>query len=172
MPYSLILKKRQNLKLSSAANYRWRFMGSCIISGFGMCVCWLGSFVTIGWIFHTNPGVPLVFLTVGSSAGQLLLPYLYELFISQFGWRGAFLIMGALALNCLPVGVLIHTSRKFYPTGTGSEGDKQKITGIFDVSLFKDPVIMLFVFNCLVIILTCKISSQLVLILCHLILFV
>ena len=26
MPYLLILKKRQNLKLSSAANYRWRFM--------------------------------------------------------------------------------------------------------------------------------------------------
>ena len=27
MAYLLILKKRQNLKLSSAANYRWRFMG-------------------------------------------------------------------------------------------------------------------------------------------------
>ena len=25
MPYLLFLKKRQNLKLSSAANYRWRF---------------------------------------------------------------------------------------------------------------------------------------------------
>ena len=25
MPYSLFLKKWQNLKLSSAANYRWRF---------------------------------------------------------------------------------------------------------------------------------------------------
>ena len=27
MPYWLFLKKRQNLKLSSAANYRWRFKG-------------------------------------------------------------------------------------------------------------------------------------------------
>ena len=27
MPYLLFLKKQQNLKLSSAANYRWRFMG-------------------------------------------------------------------------------------------------------------------------------------------------
>ena len=26
MPYLLFLKKRQNLILSSAANYRWRFM--------------------------------------------------------------------------------------------------------------------------------------------------
>ena len=26
MPYLLVLKKRQNLKLSSAVNYRWRFM--------------------------------------------------------------------------------------------------------------------------------------------------
>ena len=27
MPYLLLLKKRQHLKLSPAANYRWRFMG-------------------------------------------------------------------------------------------------------------------------------------------------
>ena len=27
MPYLLLLKKRQNLKLSAAANYRWHFMG-------------------------------------------------------------------------------------------------------------------------------------------------
>ena len=27
MPYFLFLKKRQNLQLSSAANYRWRFQG-------------------------------------------------------------------------------------------------------------------------------------------------
>ena len=27
MPYLLFLKKRQNLKWSSAANYRWRLMG-------------------------------------------------------------------------------------------------------------------------------------------------
>ena len=27
MPYLLFLKKQQDLKLSSAANYRWRFMG-------------------------------------------------------------------------------------------------------------------------------------------------
>ena len=27
IPYLLFLKKRQNLKLSSAANYRWRFKG-------------------------------------------------------------------------------------------------------------------------------------------------
>ena len=27
MPYLLVLKKRQNLKLSFAANYRWRFKG-------------------------------------------------------------------------------------------------------------------------------------------------
>ena len=29
MPYLLILKKRQNLKLLSAANYRWRFKDYC-----------------------------------------------------------------------------------------------------------------------------------------------
>ena len=27
MPYLLLLKMEQDLKLSSAANYRWRFMG-------------------------------------------------------------------------------------------------------------------------------------------------
>ena len=29
MPYLLFLKKQQNFKLSSAANYRWRFKGVC-----------------------------------------------------------------------------------------------------------------------------------------------
>ena len=33
MPYLLFSKKRQNLKLSSAANYRWRFMGKYISPG-------------------------------------------------------------------------------------------------------------------------------------------
>ena len=32
MPYLLFLKKRQNLKLSSAANCRWRFKGYLIVS--------------------------------------------------------------------------------------------------------------------------------------------
>ena len=32
MPYLLFLKKRQNFKLSSAANYRWRFKGQDRIS--------------------------------------------------------------------------------------------------------------------------------------------
>ena len=27
MPYLLFLKKQRNLKMSSAANYRWRFIG-------------------------------------------------------------------------------------------------------------------------------------------------
>ena len=30
LPYFLFLKKRQNLKLSSAAKYRWRFEGFCL----------------------------------------------------------------------------------------------------------------------------------------------
>ena len=33
MPSLLFLLKQQNLKLSSAANYRWRFMDSAILSG-------------------------------------------------------------------------------------------------------------------------------------------
>ena len=32
MPYLLFLKMRQNLKLSSAANYRWRSMGLSLMS--------------------------------------------------------------------------------------------------------------------------------------------
>ena len=33
----VILKKRQNLKLSSAANYRWRFMGLTLWSADNLC---------------------------------------------------------------------------------------------------------------------------------------
>ena len=37
MPYLLILKKQQNLKMSSAANYRWRDMDNSDAADF---VCW------------------------------------------------------------------------------------------------------------------------------------
>ena len=41
MPYLLFLKKQQNLKLSSAANYRWHFQGKLSQS---LILCKLGNF--------------------------------------------------------------------------------------------------------------------------------
>ena len=112
------------------------------VAGFGMCVCYLGAFVTVGWVFHSNAGAPLVLLTVGIAFGQIIFPYVYDALITEYGWRGTFLILGAITLHCAPIGVLFTTSRRFFKIGGDSKGDNKP--KILDVSLLKDLVVLLF----------------------------
>ena len=107
-----------------------------------MCVCYLGAFVTVGWVFHSNAGAPLVLLTVGIAFGQILFPYVYDALITEYGWRGTFLILGAITLHCAPIGVLFMTSRRFFKIGGDSSADKT--SRILDISLLKDPAVALF----------------------------
>jgi len=53
-------------------------MSRYCVSGAGMSLCYLCSFITISWVFHENPGVSLVVLTTGSSLGQVVMPYVVE----------------------------------------------------------------------------------------------
>ena len=48
MPYLLFLKKRQNLQLSSAANYRWRFKGYIsLVLLIQSTICMLGNIASL-----------------------------------------------------------------------------------------------------------------------------
>ena len=138
-----ILRSRLHLNLcqnASVSSYFAHFVG------FGMCVCYLGAFVTVGWIFHSGAGTPLVLLTVGIALGQIIFPYVYDALITEYGWSGTFLILGAITLHCVPVGLLFWTSRQYFKVGNNPRAKK---TRTFDVSLFKDPVVVLFLINAL-----------------------
>lgn len=87
-----------------------------------MCVCYLSGFIVVSWIFPKNPGLPLVCLTLGSSFGQFVVPALFELFIASYTWKGAFILISAIALQCFTFGLIIHDSNAYYVT----ENDNDK----------------------------------------------
>ena len=119
-----------------------------LFTGFGMCICYLCAFITVSWIFH-NAGAPLAFVTVGNSIGQFVFPYVYDALIKEYGWYGTFQLVGAITLHCIPIGVLFYTSRRFYRRNV-DDGGSNKHTAAqtpANVSILKDPVILLFVVN-------------------------
>ena len=122
--------------------------------GLGMSLFYLCGFVAISWMFGSSSGAPLVFVTLGASTGQLLCPYLFEILLSEFGWRGTYFIIGALALNGLLPAIILHTSRKFYQTETSSKAKASN--NVFDVTLLRDPMITTFLFNCFILDMTGK----------------
>ena len=90
----------------------------------------------------------------GSPVFLCFLAPLNQLFLSNFGWRGSFLILGALMLNCCVAGALMRPipspSVPSVENGSqkgreaGSQGTKLKSNcssrvKIVDLSLFKDP---------------------------------
>ena len=82
-------------------------------TGLGLSINYLAPFITASLVFHENAGVPLVFLTTGSSIGQFIFPYAYEIFISEYGWSGAYILVAAIALHCVPAGLFVHVSSDY-----------------------------------------------------------
>ena len=62
-----------------------------------MGVLYIVAFIVTSWTFHEKAGVPLVIATVGSSIGQFIIPYLFEIFIAEYGWRGAYQVIKLLS---------------------------------------------------------------------------
>ena len=117
-----------------------------------MGVIYIVPFIVTSWTFHENPGVPLVIATIGSSIGQFIIPYLFEIFIAEYGWPGAFQLIGGITLNSLPFCVIVYTSRRFYVTGN----EETSILKLCDVTLLKDPMVLFILSCCLNIALTGK----------------
>ena len=114
-----------------------------------MGICYLTPFIVANLTFKEGAGVALVFLTTGSSIGQFIFPYMYEILISEYGWSGAFVLLSGLALQCAPPAVLIYVSRALM---TSYDDVKQKRPGCTmcdcDWKLFRQVVVLLLVFNC------------------------
>ena len=125
-----------------------------------MSLFYLLGFVAVSWMFGPNSGAPLVFVTIGTSTGQLLCPYLFDILLTEFGWRGTYFILSAIVLNGLIPALIFHASRKFFQTGAREMTKTTETTktskNVFDVTLFRDPIIMIFLFNCFILDITGK----------------
>jgi hypothetical protein len=124
-----------------------------------MSTCYLSAFISISWIFHEDPGFPLVCLTIGSSLGQFVIPFLYEYFISEYHWSGAFILVSGIALQCIPFGVIIYTSREYFVKSDLNNDDrKESSTCEGYTALLKDIVLWILLFDFLIIALSGNIS--------------
>ncbi|KAH3781159.1 hypothetical protein DPMN_158984 [Dreissena polymorpha] len=89
-----------------------------------ICTCYLAAFITVSWVFHKDPGVPLVCLTIGSSLGQFVVPYLYEVFIETFAMSGVFIMVAGISLECIPFGLIILCSKEYYVTAKEASSNR------------------------------------------------
>ena len=93
-----------------------------VIGGITMGVNFLSAFVTISWVFRENRKTALGLLTMGWAFGQITFPYISQYLLEAYGWNGSFIVMSGIILNCVPCGLLLYKSRKYFliikPSGT------------------------------------------------------
>ncbi|WAR17138.1 MOT6-like protein [Mya arenaria] len=139
------------LLASSFAEELWTIiLCTGVIAGMGMCTCYLSAFITVSWVFHKDPGVPLVCLTMGSSLGQFVIPYLYEICIEKYAWSGAFILVSGISLQCIPFGLIMYGAQEYFVTG--KKASKRK--SVCETSLLTDVLVWILLVNCLLVALT------------------
>ena len=93
-----------------------------IIGGITMGVNFLSAFVTVSWMFRENRKTALGLLTMGWAFGQITFPYISQYLLEAYSWNGTFIVMSGIILNCVPCGLLMYKSRKYFliikPSGT------------------------------------------------------
>ena len=58
--------------------------------------------------FSEDMNSALGFISAAGTVGMIILPPVIQIFIQQYGWRGAMLMLGALNANCIVCGLLIR----------------------------------------------------------------
>ncbi len=77
----------------------WQFYATCIGLGIvGNGAAQLAYSRTIVTWFHKRLGMALAFVMAGSGIGSIILPLIAQTIVSQWGWRTAYFLLGALAL--------------------------------------------------------------------------
>jgi hypothetical protein len=118
-----------------------------------MSITFLSAFITTSAMFP-DASLYLIILTSGHSIGQFVIPLLYERFISQYSWSGAFILVSGVSLHYVPFGLLIHCSRGFLDTA--EEANKTNSNKCCDTTMTKDIVIWILMMNSFVLFLTCR----------------
>ncbi|XP_060598076.1 monocarboxylate transporter 12-like isoform X2 [Ruditapes philippinarum] len=111
-----------------------------VVAALGMSACYLAAFIAVSRMFHDDAGLYLVSLSLGASIGQFVIPPFYELFIAQFAWSGAFILMAGIALQNVPFGVIVHYSRRYFKTNAGNK-KTSKVSASCNFSVLKDWLI-------------------------------
>lgn len=91
-----------------ASNVVTLFITIGVGAGFGFGLIYLPAIVCVTVYFEKYRSLATGIAVCGSGVGTFIFAPLTEMLISEYGWRGAMLIIGALILNCVIFGALFR----------------------------------------------------------------
>ncbi|XP_030849594.1 monocarboxylate transporter 12-like [Strongylocentrotus purpuratus] len=89
------------------------------VSGFGNCFVLTSASIALNELADENFNLIYSISMSGSGVGTVALPVLTEYLHQSYGWRGGFLIVGALLANIIPCALAVRFGTA--PNGTGED---------------------------------------------------
>uniref|UniRef100_A0A3Q2Z5E3 Monocarboxylate transporter 2-like n=1 Tax=Hippocampus comes TaxID=109280 RepID=A0A3Q2Z5E3_HIPCM len=108
-----------------------------VIGGFGLAFNLQPALTIIGTYFHAKRPLANGLAMTGSPVVLFTLAPLNQFLFDSFGWRGSFLILGALVLNCCVAGSLMRPQVPEDNLQGVEIQNERREKGCIDVSLFK-----------------------------------
>ncbi|XP_028333043.1 monocarboxylate transporter 6 [Gouania willdenowi] len=79
-----------------------------VVTGLGFCFSFQPAVTILGHYFVQRRAFANALSSTGTALGLCTLPFLGDFLHSEFGWRGSFLILGAVLLNCCVCGAVMR----------------------------------------------------------------
>ncbi|XP_064179611.1 monocarboxylate transporter 6 [Anguilla rostrata] len=79
-----------------------------VITGLGFCFSFQAAVTILGQYFVRRRAFANAMSSTGTAIGLSTLPFLAEFLRSQLGWRGSFLVLGGVLLNCCVCGAVMR----------------------------------------------------------------
>ncbi|XP_016317247.1 monocarboxylate transporter 6-like [Sinocyclocheilus anshuiensis] len=109
-----------------------------VITGLGFCFSFQPAVTILGHYFVRRRPFANAMSSTGTALGLSTLPFLGDYLQSTLGWRGSFLVLGAVLLNCCVCGAVMRPTRPRKPrksevmsNGPRPAGKKGCVLGIF-----------------------------------------
>ncbi|XP_008299517.1 monocarboxylate transporter 6 [Stegastes partitus] len=88
-----------------------------VVTGLGFCFCFQPAMAIMGHYFVRRRVFVNALSSTGTAVGLCVLPFLGNYLHTEFGWRGSFLILGAVLLNCCVCGAVMRPLQPNRPRG-------------------------------------------------------
>ncbi|CAN9508678.1 unnamed protein product [Ophioblennius macclurei] len=88
-----------------------------VITGLGFCFSFQPAVTILGHYFVRRRAFANAMSSTGTALGLCVLPFLGNHLHAEYGWRGSFLILGAVLLNCCVCGAVMRPLRPRKPRG-------------------------------------------------------
>ncbi|XP_062875136.1 monocarboxylate transporter 6 [Trichomycterus rosablanca] len=84
------------------------YIATGVVTGLGFCLSFQPAVTMVGHYFVRRRAFASALSSTGTALGLTILPLLSNYLLGQFGWRGSFLVLGGVVLNCCVCGAVMR----------------------------------------------------------------